>query len=305
MVINVSGRTDIVAFYMDWFLKRIEEGYFMVRNPFYPKLVHRIDYEDVDLIVFCTKNPKNLLLNIDKITKPFIVHVTLTPYEQDIEPSVPPVEDVIETIKKLSKKIGKDKIFVRYDPVFLNDKYTIDYHIKAFEKITKDLDGYTKTIIISFIDYYKNVEANMDILKIKPFGEEDYERIGENFSYIASKHGMSVQTCAEKQTLFEYGFIQNDCVTEDLVEHFTGKTIKEKWTARRDKNCNCIHMYDIGEYNTCKHYCKYCYANYSEKDIERRVKLHNPNSSVLIGTIAQDDIIRGINEKGRLKKTTK
>lgn len=302
MVINVSGRTDIVAFYMDWFLRRIEEGYFMVRNPFYPKLVHKINYEDVDLIVFCTKNPKNLLLNIDKITKPFIVHVTLTPYERDIEPNVPPVRDVVETIKELSKRIGKDRVFIRYDPVFLNDKYTMDYHIKAFEKITNALDGCTKTIIISFIDYYKNVDANMDTLKVKPFSEEDYEAIGKNFSFFASKHGMSVQTCAEERTLFEYGFIQNDCVTEELVEHFTGKTIKEKWTARRDKNCNCIHMYDVGEYNTCKHYCKYCYANFSEKDIERRVKLHGSGSPILIGRVNSDDIVREVKKEKTVKE---
>ena len=64
MIVNVSGRTDIVAFYMEWFLNRLEEGFFMFRNPFYKNLVHRIDCKDIDMFVFCTKNPENLLKNI-------------------------------------------------------------------------------------------------------------------------------------------------------------------------------------------------------------------------------------------------
>lgn len=294
MILNVSGRTDIVAFYMDWFLNRIEEGYFLVRNPFYKTLVHKINYEDVDLIVFCTKNPANLLKNIDKITKPFIVHITLTPYGTDIEPNVPNKETTIEIIKKLSNLIGSDKIFIRYDPIFINDKYTVDYHIKSFENITSALEGYTKTIIVSFIDEYKNVLKNMDILQIQEPTESDYEAIGVSFAKSASNHDMTVQTCAEERTLFEYGFIQADCVTEDLVEHFTGKRVTEKWTSRNNKNCNCIHMYDIGEYSTCKHYCKYCYANFSEQYIELNSRMHDKTSPLLIGTLKDNDTIKEI-----------
>lgn len=294
MILNVSGRTDIVAFYMDWFLNGIERGYFLVRNPFVKTLVHKINYENVDAIVFCTKNPSNLLENIERITKPFILHVTLTPYGKDIEPNVPNKHDTIEVIKKISEAIGKNKIFIRYDPIFLSEKYTIDYHIRAFNEIVSELEGYTKTIIVSFIDRYKNVEAHLDELCMKEFEESDYARIGEEFSRIAGDDGMSVQTCSEVRTLFEYGFVQGDCVTSELIESIAGKSINKKWTGRNNKNCHCIQMYDIGDYNSCKHLCKYCYANYDESMIISNVSKHDSESEILIGAVSKVDEIKEI-----------
>ncbi len=290
MVLNVSGRTDVVAFYMDWLVNRIREGYFIVRNPFYPKLLHRIDWEDVDMVVFCTKNPRNLLNNIEKIDKPFVVHVTLTPYLEDIEVNVPNKSDVMEDIKRLAKIIGPNRVMVRYDPIIKNSKYTIDYHIDFFKRLTEELDGYTKTIIVSFVDLYKNVLNNISSLKLEEFTESDYERIGINFSKYASMHGMSVQTCCEERTLFEYGFIKEDCVSEGLVEAVSGKVIKKKWNAR-GKSCGCVAMHDVGDYNSCKHLCKYCYANYDEKKVFENTLKHDKNSPILIGNIKGDEEI--------------
>lgn len=110
MILNVSGRTDIVAFYSNWFMKRLEEGFIDVSNPFYKTKVSRIYFKDVEGIVFCTKNLIPILNKLDNIKIPFIFHVTLTPYKKDIEPNVPPKGKIIEAIKKLSEKIGKDKI---------------------------------------------------------------------------------------------------------------------------------------------------------------------------------------------------
>ena len=88
MILNVSGRTDIVAFYTPWFMNRYKEGYLDVRNPFNSKLVSRINFSNVDLILFCTKNPLPIIDRIKEIDKPIIFHVTLTPYKKDIEPYV-------------------------------------------------------------------------------------------------------------------------------------------------------------------------------------------------------------------------
>jgi DNA repair photolyase len=294
MILNVSGRTDIVAFYMDWFMDSYKRGEFYVRNPFYKKLVNRISLSDVDLIVFCTKNPKNLLKVVEEIKVPFIVHVTLTPYGKDIEPNVPNKKETIEVIKELSKKIGKDRIFLRYDPMFISEKYNVEYHVHAFNEICSSLNGYINSVIISFMDEYKNVKKNSNVIKKREFTEDDYKIIGESFSKIASFNNLTVQTCSEEVTLFEYGFLQNDCITTDLVYKFTGKEIKEKWTSRNNKNCHCIKMYDIGEYNTCTHLCKYCYANFDEKCIVENIKKHKKNSTLLIGDIQEDDIIKDI-----------
>ena len=291
MILMVSGRTDIVAFYSKWFMNRYHAGYVDVRNPFNPKLVSRIQFDNVDAIMFCTKNPIPIINHLKEINKPILFHVTLTPYKKDIEPNVPNKKLIIEAIKKISKIIGKDNIYIRYDPVFLSDKYNLDYHKKAFDKVCSLLEGYTKHIIISFIDDYKNVRKNAHILNIKPFTENDYKEIGLSFSNSAKKHNMTVQTCFEEHNLVEYGFIKGECLSHTLAYKLTGKTYST-WKARKGKNCNCVEMVDIGSYNTCKHLCKYCYANFDELQIDNNIKKHNPNSSLLIGELKNDDIIK-------------
>lgn len=291
MILNVSGRTDIVAFYSEWFMNRYKEGFVDVRNPFYPKKVSRIDFKDVDLIVFCTKNPIPILNYLNEIDKPIIFHVTLTPYKKDIEPNVPPKGDIIEAIKKISNIIGRDNIYVRYDPIFLNDRYNLQYHIKAFDNMCKKLNGYVNHIIVSFIDDYKNVRNNNSVLKIKKLTSEDYKEIGINFSKSAKENNVTVQTCSEEKNLVEYGFIKENCVSHTLAFKLTGKTNFKKWTSRNNKNCNCVDMVDIGVYNSCKHFCKYCYANYDEKQVISNFNNHNPKSSLLIGELKNNDMI--------------
>lgn len=291
MILNVSGRTDIVAFYSKWFINRYHAGFVDVRNPFNPKLVSRISFDNVDAIMFCTKNPIPIVKHLKEIDKPIIFHVTLTPYKKDIEPNVPNKKEIINSIKEISKIIGVDNIYIRYDPVFLSNKYNLEYHKKAFEKMCSLLEGYTKHIIISFIDDYKNVRKNANILKIKEFTENDFKDIGLSFSNSAKKYNMTVQTCFEEHNLVEYGFVKGECLSHTLAYKLTRKTY-QTWKARKGKNCNCVEMVDIGYYNTCKHLCKYCYANFDEKQIDSNIKKHTPNSSLLIGELNYDDIIK-------------
>ena len=288
MILNVSGRTDIVGFYSKWFMNRYKEGFLDVRNPFNRALVSRIYSKDVDLIVFCTKNPLPIIEHLKEIDKPIIFQVTLTPYESDFEPHVPPKTKIIEGIKEVSRILGKDNLYVRYDPIVVNEKYSLEYHRRAFAKLTSTLDGYVTKYIISFVDNYKNVERNANVLKIKELNESDYKFFGENFSSIASKHKATVQTCFESHDLVEYGFIKGECVSKELAYKLTGKEFKS-WKARK---CNCVEMVDIGDYNSCLHLCKYCYANYDEKNVLKNNRLHDSKSSLLIGHIKDTDIIK-------------
>lgn len=145
------------------------------------------------------------------------------------------------------------------------------------------LNGYVKQIIVSFLDSYKNVQKNIQIIKPKKLTEKDYKEIGKSFSYSASKNGMTVQTYFEDRNLSEYGFKIGECIYHELAYKLTGKTYKN-WTARKEKKCNCVQLVDIGVYNSCKHFCKYCYANYDEKQVNTNFNNHDPNSSLLIGT---------------------
>lgn len=291
MVLMVSGRTDIPAFYSKWFMKRYEEGFVDVRNPFNECLVSRINFSDVDLIMFCSKNPLPIIHELTKIKHKILFHVTLTPYKKDVEPYVPPKGKIIEGIKKISKIIGKDNVVVRYDPIFINDIYTLDYHKRAFDRMCCLLEGYVSKIIVSFIDDYKNVRKNINYLRYAPFTEEIYKEIGLSFCKSAGKCRMSVQTCFESRRLTEYGFVHGECLSKELAYYMTGKKFRVQ-TARKGKKCECVQMADIGFYNTCGHMCRYCYANYDEDKIKENMKNHDVNSSLLIGKIEESDVIK-------------
>ena len=291
MILFASGRTDIPAFYSNWFINRVKAGFVDVRNPFNQKLVSRIYFSDVDLIMFCSKNPLPMINKLDILKVPVLFHVTITPYSKDVEPNIPDKRLIIDGVKKLSLVLSIDNVVVRYDPIFLSDKYNVDYHIKAFDKLCKNLNGYVNKIIVSFMDEYKNVRSNKNILKYRAFTREDYKKIGEAFSKSAHDNGMSVQTCFEDEDLTQYGFVKGECLSHELAYILTGKKFKSS-NVRKEKKCECVQMVDIGDYNSCMHMCKYCYANYDEKAVSNNFERHDDNSSLLIGSIQRDDVIK-------------
>lgn len=291
MILFASGRTDIPAFYSNWFINRVKAGFVDVRNPFNQKLVSRIYFSDVDLIMFCSKNPLPMINKLDTLKVPVLFHVTITPYGKDVEPNIPDKRLIIDGVKKLSLVLSIDNVVVRYDPIFLSDKYNVDYHIRAFDKLCKNLNGYVNKIIVSFMDEYKNVRSNKNILKYRAFTREDYKKIGEAFSKSAHDNGMSVQTCFEDEDLTQYGFVKGECLSHELAYILTGKKFKSS-NVRKEKKCECVQMVDIGDYNSCMHMCKYCYANYDEKAVSNNFERHDDNSSLLIGSIQRDDVIK-------------
>ena len=284
MILNVSGRTDIVAYYMDWFVKRWNEGYFEVRNPFNPKLVSHIDVRDVDMIVFCTKNPIPLLKTISMFSVPIQLQVTITGYFKDLEPNVPDKTSVIEAVKKLSSYLGKSNVCVRYDPILLNDTYTAKYHVRAFTRLCSLLNGLVSKMIVSFVDDYKNVRKNH--LEYHNPSQEEYVYIKACFEKVAKDNHLNLVSCMEKE--YSIGNPQDCCISIKYAFERTGKLFS-KWKAR---DCACVSMVDVGAYNSCLHGCKYCYANYDENQIHINYQNHDKNSSLLIGHTGVDDIIK-------------
>lgn len=187
MIINTGMRTDIPAFYSEWFCNRLKAGYVLVRNPYNPISVSKylLNPDVIDVIGFCTKNPGPMLsyMNLLEYYGQFWF-VTITPYDKDIEPNVPDKKVVMEDFKILSDIVGLDSIVWRYDPILINDKYTVARHISEFEKMAAGLDGYTKTCVISFIDLYEKVKRNFP--EVKQVNREDRLAIGKTFIDIAS-----------------------------------------------------------------------------------------------------------------------
>lgn len=292
MILQTGMRTDIPAFYSQWFINRVKAGYVLVRNPYNPSSVTRyeINPDVVDLIAFCTKNPKPMLKYID-VLKPYGQYwfVTITPYGKEIEPNVPDKKQVAEDFKTLSKMVGIDSIGWRYDPIFISDKYSVDFHIKAFEQMARELSGYTDVCIISFIDLYKKVIKNFP--QARMVTKEERLEIGKAFADIGSRYGITIKACAEGNELELYGVDCNGCLTQAVYEKALHSKINMPKSKGQRNECACFFGNDIGAYDTCMHLCKYCYANTDYKAVMRNSKLHNPESPFLIGTHQKGDVI--------------
>lgn len=288
-------RTDIPAFYSKWFLNRIKEEYVCVRNPYNPKQVtkYSLSPEAVDLIAFCTKNPFPMLPFPDEL-KPYGQYwfVTITPYGKDIEPNVPDKETVMEGFKELSDVVGVDSMGWRYDPIFIDKKHSVEWHISEFEKMAEILAGYTKTCVISFIDIYKKVERNFP--EAKSVRAEDRTTIGKAFVKIASKYGMVLKPCAEGEDLAKYGADCSGCMTVHTFETALHNRLEVPKRKKNQRNgeCACLLGTDIGAYDTCGHLCKYCYANVNPVLVKENMRKHNPESPFLIGGYMPGDMIR-------------
>ena len=306
MIIQTGMRTDIPAFYSKWFLNRLKAGYVMVRNPYYPNSVskYELNPETVDLITFCTKNPGPVLKNEELMNCLKKYHqwwfVTLTPYGKEIEPNVPPKAEVADSIITLGKILGSDRVGWRYDPIFVSEKYTLEYHLKAFENIAKRLEGFTKTAEISFIDLYPKVKRNFP--EVREVTKEERLYLGERFVKIARNHGMVLKTCAEGNELKIFGADCSGCQTVDVLEKACGEKLKIPKKTQGRKECFCFMNGDIGAYNSCGHLCKYCYANSDFQKVMENMKLHNCESPLLIGELKENDKIFSTPQKSWIVK---
>ena len=298
MILNTGLRTDIPGFFSEWFYNRIDEGFVYVRNPYAKNQIYsyKLDPELIDCIIFCTKNPRPMLKNLEKIDKfNQYWHITITPYEREIEPNVPPVDDVLESFKYLSDKLGKENVTLRYDPIFINEKYTLEKHIESFDYIANSLSDYTTEAIISFIDLYEKTKHNFP--QAIEVDKEERLKIGKEFAKIGKENNILIKTCVEGNELDKFGIDSSGCMTKEVIERAINKNLDMPKQKARNGQCYGLLNNDIGEYNTCNHGCLYCYANSNKKLVKRNLKLHNPKSPILIGEIKEDDIIKETTQK--------
>lgn len=281
MIISCSRRTDIPAFYGDWFFNRIHEGFVLVRNPMNAKQVRRVSLlpADVDCIVFWTKDPEPLLDRLQHLKDyNYYFQFTLTPYGKDIEPNLPLKTEIVDTFLKLSVKIGKKRIIWRYDPILLTENINIEYHIEHFARMVQRLSGHTEKCIISFIDMYRHLQSKRFNLPFRPLDESKMRTLAEKIVAIASAHNIKVETCAEKIDLTNLGIQHGRCVDDRLIAELTGINLKIAKDKNQRELCGCVTSVDIGEYNTCRHQCVYCYANVNQKKLEKNHALHHSTS---------------------------
>jgi len=299
MIISASRRTDIPSYYSEWFFNRIKEKFVCVRNPFNIRQVSAINLDPclVDCIVFWTKNPKPMLdkLQSDRTLLKdynYYFQFTLNPYETDVEAGLPPKTEIIETFRKLSDMIGPQKVIWRCDPVLINSKYNMEYHIEKFKELACALKGYTEKVTFSFMDFYKKTAENIRLLAVNEISTEDKNVIAKNFSEIAKDNKLSIDTCAEDIDLSGYGITHGRCIDDRLISKITGHDLLVEKDKNQRLQCGCVKSVDIGEYNSCSNGCAYCYANYRADVVEENSKKHIQSSPLLIGDVCPDDIVK-------------
>lgn len=292
MIISASRRTDIPAFFSDWLFQRIEEGYVLVRNPMNFHQVSRISLSPdvVDCIVFWSKNPRPMLHKLGNLGKyMYYFQYTLNGYGTDIERNLPSLEDRIRTFRELSERLGRQRMIWRYDPVLLNERYTIGWHVERYAYIAKELSASTDKCIISFIDLYPGMKRRIKDRNVYELHTEEKRRIAREFSSVANAYGFSIDTCAEDIDLSEFSVGHAHCIDAGLISGLLGCSIDAGKDRAQRPECGCAPGIDIGLYNTCPNGCVYCYANHNDNLERQSFRAYDVNSPLLCGRLTELD----------------
>lgn len=329
VIISASRSTDIPAFYAKWFFNRLEKGYCVWYNPFNQQPMH-ISFKNCKVVVFWTKNPEPIipyLPELDKRGIHYYFQVTLNDYMQEgFEPNVPPVAKRVETFKKMSQLIGKERVIWRFDPLIVTPQLTPRMLLTRIWHIGNELKGYTEKLVISFVDVkaYRKVQSNL--VKETPYYTKENVEQAEmteaqrteiieglvKLREIWKQNGWNLEmaTCAEEVDLDKYDISHNRCIDGELMKRIfaddkelvyylhtlkwpekdmfgeippipqKAKSVKD--TGQR-KICGCMVSKDIGMYNTCRHFCVYCYANTGKEIVLKNMEKHNDESESIIG----------------------
>lgn len=328
VIISASRSTDIPAFYAKWFINRIKAGYCVWYNPFNQKPMY-VSFENTKVVVFWTKNPEPMiefLPELDKRGIHYYFQVTLNDYEKEgFEPNVPSLQKRIDTFKRLSQLVGKEKVIWRFDPLVLSDNLSPRQLLTKIYHIGNAIKGYTDKLVFSFVDVkaYRKVQNNLvketpyftkdNVETAEPQGDKRYELV-EGLVKLREywkSEGWNIQlaTCAEEIDLEQYYIEHNKCIDGDLMERIfsddkellyylkTGKLLEKdlfgmlpeiplKSKNLKDKGqrkiCGCMESKDIGMYNTCRHFCVYCYANTSKEIVFKNKSKHSDDSESII-----------------------
>jgi len=314
-IISVSRRTDIPAFYGDWFINRLKDGFVGYVNPFGgQKYIVSLNPDDVVCFVFWSKNYEPFIkkLNIiENMGYKFYFNYTITGLPNIFECNLTDKEIAIDALKKLSDMYSPKHISWRYDPIIISDITDYDFHIKNFENIASELEGYVERCYFSYAIQYGKVKRNFDKfqkengVKIADPNDNSKIKLANELAEIAEQYGIEMLSCCGDYLLGQK-IKKAHCVDGKLIEELfykDGLKYREKPTR---KECGCTDSTDIGAYDTCPHGCIYCYANMNKEKAYKRFEEHDKDSAFLGYTKAESDRwiedIRNKDEKADFKQ---
>jgi hypothetical protein len=312
MIISASRWIDIPAWYGEWFMNRIRAGFCETANPFNQAQRTRVSLlpEDVSCIVFWTRHACSLEPHLGELERrgyfSYFLY-TLLDYPRELEPHSPPLAERINLVKRISDRVGPDRIVWRYDPVVITSKLDKGFHREAFRKLADELKGRSRRVIISLYDPYAKTKQRFSRLprefrplqlpvcdtaaKPPPLFDEPQlafrdrqDRIGgaaaqlkELFGYMkecAEERGMEIHSCAGDLP----GITSGACIDPQLINRLTEAGIDGRRDPGQRKGCLCTLSRDIGSYDSCLFGCVYCYACGSREKILERCRHHDPGA---------------------------
>lgn len=320
LIISASRRTDIPAWYADWFFHRLRVGYSVVRNPFTGAHSY-ISYAKTRCIVFWSKNPQPLLAHLPYLRERNIVcyiQYTLNDYvHEGLEPAVPPLQERLATLQQLAKILGKERVIWRFDPLILQEGQSLEDLLAKIASLGRQVQGYTEKLVISFVDIaaYRKVQQNLQGYACRELSDATMRSFARELAALNTREqwGYALAACGERIDLTEYGIARNACVDADLLVRlcphdttllqFLGRKPTKQLTllempcpreygkTRKDTGqrqfCGCAPSMDIGQYDTCLHQCAYCYATSSTATAHAQYARHraNPWGALLTGEL--------------------
>lgn len=295
MIISASRRTDIPAFYAEWFMNRMRAGWCDVPNPFNSRQISRVDLspDAVDGLVFWTRHPRPVfrhLHELESMGHAFYFLYTLTGYPRNLDARGPSSGAAVRAFRELAKRTGPHRVRWRYDPIVFAPGLEADDHRRRFEALAKSLEGATGQVIVSVLEPYAKVRRRAATV----FGMElDRGRLTEtaagllpDLAAIAHSRGMVMAGCALQEELEpvarDAGIIASSCVDPDLVSLLTERPGQSSRDAGQRPRCGCAPSRDIGMYESCGFGCAYCYATQSFAAARANRLRHDPESTSLL-----------------------
>ena len=286
MIVSASYRTDIPAFYADWFRRRLRAGWCRVANPYGgPDYRVPLAGPDLDGFVFWTRNVapfRPVLAEIRRAGPPFAVHYTITGYPTALERAVGDAGRAVGHCRLLSREFGARSVVWRYDPILISDLTPADWHRRMFRDLAARLSGHCDEVVTSFAQIYRKTRRNLDRaagrngFAWRDPEPEDKRRLLADLAEIAAGRGMALTLCSQPELAVD-GVAASRCIDAARLSDLAGRPIRSRTRGNRP-GCLCSESRDIGAYDTCPHGCVYCYAVRDRATAVRAVKAHDPGA---------------------------
>jgi hypothetical protein len=289
VIVSASYRTDIPAFYGDWFRRRLDAGFCRVASPYGgPPSAVLLTAEAVDGFVFWTRNAAPFAEALAEVAArgiPFVVQVTITGYPRALETSVSDAQRSIAAVRAIADRYGPRVCVWRYDPVLLTSLTPPAWHRETFARLAAALTGTVDEVVLSFAQIYAKTRRNTARAATRhgftwedPPAATKTELLAE-LAALAAARGISASLCAQPDLLAP-DLAPARCIDAARLSDVAGRTIAAKTKGNRP-GCLCAESRDIGAYDTCPHGCVYCYAVRAPAAAKRAFRAHDPAAAML------------------------